>query len=63
MNKRIFIRYFKLKENQIPDDSNAIVNANNPLVSRYLNDYGIGANVDDWLARYPNGKVDFVCLP
>ena len=62
MNKKIFIRYFSLKENQIPDDSYAIVDADNPLASRYLRDYGIALNIDDWLIQHPKGKVDFVIL-
>jgi hypothetical protein len=62
MKNRIYIRYFKLKTDEIPADSNFIVNLDNPLASRYINDYMCGLNISDWLGQYPNGKVDFVCL-
>lgn len=62
MKRRIFIRYFADKNDEIPKDSNPIVDADNKLASRYINDYQCGANVSDWLERYPNGKVDFVIL-
>ncbi len=62
MKDTIFIRYFKLKTDEIPDDSNPIVKADNKLASRYINDYMCGMHISDWLERYPNGKVDFVIL-
>jgi hypothetical protein len=62
MKDTIFIRYFELKTDQIPMDSNPIVRLDNPLVSREINDYMCGMYISDWLTRYPNGKVDFVVL-
>jgi len=62
MKDTIFIRYFKLKTDEVPVDSNPIVRLDNPLASRYINDYMCGMRISDWLTRYPNGKVDFVVL-
>ena len=62
MKDTIFIRYFKLKADEMPYISNPIVRIDNPLASRHINDYMCGMNISDWLTRHPNGKVDFVCL-
>ena len=60
MKDKLFIRYFKLKEDTMPFDSQEICHHNSLMAETYIKDYA--ANIASHMITYPNGKVDFVVL-
>ena len=60
--KRLFIRFFENKEDQIPKDSMFLCNQNAGETNRLAAIADVASNVADWVERKPNGKVDYVWL-
>ena len=62
MKKRLFIRFFEIKESAIPTDLHEleIKTAEGFGDSWFTTEFD--DEISDWMLKYPNGKVDFVWL-
>ena len=62
MNKRLFLRFFKRREDQIPQDSWHIhsIPQTDDEVSMAIKENAL--EMAQWIIKHPEGKVDLVWL-
>lgn len=60
--KKLYIRYFHDKESNVPDNSDFVIETEDRHTVIMLAIERHAFNVMNWMFKYPNGKVDFVCL-
>jgi len=60
--KKLYIRFFKNRGNEIPHDSNVVCNGDIGSVDAQKKIAEYSESVVVWMLLYPEGKVDFVWL-
>jgi hypothetical protein len=61
MEKKLFIRFFRNKEETIPHDSWGVCKKSEYDERHFIQSDAVNA-IGQWMTLYPNGKVDFVWL-
>ena len=62
MNDQVYVRFFNMRQDEIPVDSHKVTALTSDFLSAIIAAVANDGQIADWLRAHPNGKVDFVVL-